>query len=415
MTQTGPHWFSPEPSEITSSRLSVDLGLRKAVLFFSELVVPGIGNVRFARQLSWAVASLALYQELKTRGRSAPKPSAICRGIEALACKLEYRFGEGKTRRIRGQRAFDRDSEHELWSFDALRRPKNYVRNTFRQDSTRALKTQGGLGFATGSRFDGLELESVGQELADAFLGQRVRVGRGGWSLRDWLLAWLDCENRCDSDAAPRSETLIKALSPESPQEAERALIRARLFGTEAEESETRRHLACVVVRKGPPPSEDEIAERLRRAGREQQARDVEAAFAFGKMLDHARGVVWQLTSLVERERGVPMGQAARDADILEALDSLRTASDDFAEKAEQGPDEATSKSFAKAVTTLDDESLIRFLADRERELFVVADGRIVRGPLFRALDGAERDGRPDFRVGNLRSLARDVGFRGRS
>ena len=36
------------------------------------------------------MAALTLHEELASHGSNAPKPTAICHGIEALACKLEY-------------------------------------------------------------------------------------------------------------------------------------------------------------------------------------------------------------------------------------------------------------------------------------------------------------------------------------
>ena len=85
MPSTADYWFSPAPSEVTSSRLALDFGLRAADLFFRELVVPELGRVWFVRQLSWPLAALALYEELASLGSNAPKPTAICHGIEALA------------------------------------------------------------------------------------------------------------------------------------------------------------------------------------------------------------------------------------------------------------------------------------------------------------------------------------------
>ena len=157
-------WLSPAPDSKSSTRLSLDFGLRSADLYFRDLVVPGLGRIWFARQLSWPLAALALYEELASHGSNAPKATAICHGIEALACKLEYEANSGRetrSRRILGTRAFARVGDSEAWSFHRLREASNYVRNTHRQAATRAVRTDGGLGFARGSRFDLLELEQA--------------------------------------------------------------------------------------------------------------------------------------------------------------------------------------------------------------------------------------------------------------
>jgi hypothetical protein len=110
-------------------------------LFFRELVVPEIGRMWFVRQISWPVAALALHEELRSSRSRPPKPTAICHGIEALACKLEYTPDrDNRSTRILGTRAFGRDLDSRIWTFDRLRQATNYVRNTHRQAATRAIR-----------------------------------------------------------------------------------------------------------------------------------------------------------------------------------------------------------------------------------------------------------------------------------
>src|SRR6187402_1957627 len=134
-------WYSPEPDEFTAERLTLDFGLRAADQFYRELVVPGLGRVWFVRQLSWPLAALAVHADMNAAGDNAPKPTAICHGIEALACKLEYyaRIDEPSSR-ILGKRAFDRDGERAIWAFSQLRLQAQYVRNTHRAAATRAVR-----------------------------------------------------------------------------------------------------------------------------------------------------------------------------------------------------------------------------------------------------------------------------------
>lgn len=425
MSDAATYWFSPAPSEVTSSRISLDFDLRAADLFFRELVVPELGRIWFARQLSWPLAALALHEDLASHGSNPPKPTAICHGIEALACKLEYLVDpQDPSRRILGRRAFGRDAEREVWSFHRLRQATNYVRNTHRQAATRALRVDGGLGFASGSRFDLLELEPVGRALASAFLEQRV--GKGGTSLRRWLLGWLEG----DREVSGWPKTLLKALSPEHPTDDERALVRSRLLGTSTSASEKRQRLARAIGRAGDLPSiEDGVVARLREAGHREQANEVVVARAFGAVLDRARDAVASLTRAVEPGRGgVKLTTLASDSALKKSIKDLRTASKNYVEKANTaGVKEATSRSFADAVAAGDDVEGIRILARRSGEVLGLADGSVTRGPLFRVVDGIDEasdleDGaasiEPDrtgrtFRIANLHSLLRDVDQRG--
>lgn len=424
------YWFSPAPSEVTSSRVSLDFDLRSADLFFRELVVPELGRIWFARQLSWPVAALALYEELARDGSNPPKPTTICHGIEALACKLEYQEDpdeqDERSRRVLGRRAFGRDIDSEIWTFKQLSQATNYVRNTHRQAATRALRVDGGLGFASGSRFDLLELEPVGRALANAFLEQRV--GQGSTTLCNWLKEWI-----CGAKKLPKNpDSYRKAMSPEHCSDKERELVRSRLLETSA--SEKRQRLADAIGRaEGPPSIEDGVVTSLLQAGYKQQANEIVAARAFGAVLDRARDAVASLTCVVEPQRGgVKLTTLASDSalkkSIKESIKDLRTVSKNYAEKANTaGIKEATSLKFAKAVINGEDADAIRILVQRSGDVLVLCDNSVTRGPLFRVVgatdeandleDGAssiepDRTGRT-FRIANLHSLLRDVDQRG--
>lgn len=419
-------WFSPAPSEVLSSRISLDFGLRSADFFFRDLVVPELGRIWFVRQLSWPLASLALHESIQSQGSNAPKPTAICHGIEALACKLEYQVDpQGPFERILGSRAFGHDDEAMVWSFQRLRQPSNYVRNTHRQAATRALRQDGGLGFATGARFDLLELEPVGRSLAETFLDQRV--GKGGTSLRKWLLGWL----RDEQELPGWSDTLIDAMSPKHPSSGERELVRSRVLDTSTATCETRQHLASAIRRAADLPDiKGVLVPRLRDAGHRKQADEVIAALAFGAVLDRARDATADLTLAVESGRGgVPIATLARDAAIRNALGALMAAAKNFSSKVSTaGITEPTSRAFAEALLGSDDElQAIRFLVGRVAQVLGLSDDSVHRGALFRivdkteSLDGLEegaasiepdRTGRT-FRIANLHSLLRDVGQRG--
>ncbi|WP_146210007.1 hypothetical protein [Vitiosangium sp. GDMCC 1.1324] len=425
MSDAATYWFSPAPSEVTSSRLSLDFDLRAADLFFRELVVPELGRIWFVRQLSWPLAALALHEELASHGSNAPKPTAICHGIEALACKLEYLVDpQAPSPRILGRRAFGRDAEREVWSFHRLRQASNYVRNTHRQAATRAVRVDGGLGFARGARFDLLELEPVGRALANAFLDQRV--GKGGTSLRKWLLGWLEG----DRELSGWPKTMLLALSPEHATDDERALVRSRLLGTSTPASEKRQRLARAVGRAADMPDiEGAVVVRLREDGHRDQANQVIAARAFGAVLDRARDAVASLTRAVEPGRGgVKLATLVTDSGIKRAFKDLRSATKSYVEKANTASvNEPTSRTFADAVVAADDSEAIRLMVRRAGEVLGLADGSVIRGPLFRVVDATDEasdleDGaasiEPDrtgrtFRIANLHALLRDVDQRG--
>jgi hypothetical protein len=415
--------------------MSLDFDLRAADLFFRELVVPGLGRIWFARQLSWPLAALALHEELANRGSNAPKPTAICHGIEALGCKLQYAANPDqatRSRRILGSRAFGRDQNLGVWTFQQLHQRRSYVQNTHRQAATRAVNVERGLGFARGSRFDLLELEPVGRDLANAFLNQRV----GHTTLKKWLVGWL----RGDKMLPVSRDGYLQALSPEHPTPEERTSVRSRLLDADTQNrkdvKEKRQRLARAVGRAANVPDiEGAVVVRLSAAGHWEQANEVTAARAFGTVLDRARDVIAVLTSdrLAIGLRPESVSVLARDDILGKAIEDLRKGTKDYVDKAKAAKvNEPTSHAFAEAVAAADDGEAIRLMVSRAGEVLGLADGSIVRGPLFRSVDAtyldATRDSgtledaaasiEPDrtgrtFRIANFHSLLRDVDQRG--
>ncbi|MBI2502835.1 MAG: hypothetical protein HYW07_06340 [Candidatus Latescibacteria bacterium] len=376
------------------------------------------------RQLSWPLAALALHEELRRQGANSPKSTAICHGIESLACKLEFfAHPESPSDRILGSRAFRRDKTEAVWNFSQLSQP-HYVRNTHRQAATRALRSAGGLGFAAGTRFDLLELEPVGRALADAFLEQRV--GRGGGSLRRWLTDWL----QGGQDPHRQPDSLLKALSPTYSTPEEKDLVRSRLLGTSSEACEKRKKLAHVLNSAEFPDIEKFVVPNLKSEGHGQQADEIVAARAFGAILDRARDATIALTQAVEPERGGALiTQLTRCASLRKALGRLRVAAESFRSKAGAAKiHESTSEAFGDALTAAhNDAEAISLLVGRVGELLALADGSVIRGALFRVVDASEsleefEEGvttiEPDytgrtFRIANFHTLLRDVAQRG--
>ncbi len=305
-----------------------------------------------------------------------------------------------------------------------MSRTSNYVRNTHRQAATRAIRIDGGLGFASGTRFDLLALEPVGRALANAFLDQRV--GKGGGSLRNWLKGWLN-----STHVPGWSESLLTALSPEYPTPSECQIVKSRVLDTSTDSSAKRRQLARAIGRPAKLPDiESVIVTRLRAAGNHQQADEVIAARAFGAVLDRARDATAEITRLVESGRGsVPIMQLVHDPKLRKALSALKSAASNFRSKADLAKvAEPTSTAFCDAIVKAkDDSDAIRVLVPRVGEVLLLAADSVMRGPLFRTVDRSQTPDRledsvasiePDFtgrtfRIANLHALLRDVAQRG--
>ncbi len=309
-----------------------------------------------------------------------------------------------------------------------LRHSTNYVRNTHRQSASRALRTDGGLGFATGLRFDLFELSGVGKLLVEAFLSQGV--GQGGASLRKWLVEWINGER----DVSSVRNSLLKALSPERPTPDEREIVRGRLLDTtEHLKTETRVRLSRALGRAAKEPTteyiEEMVVSRLRDAGRGKQADEIVAALAFGAVLDRARDATSALTLAVEQGRGREMiARLAGDSRVRDSFGAFKTASANFLKKAAKAEvAEPTSRAFARSFEAADVEGAIRALVPCVDQVLELSGASVVRGLRFRVVDPsveeAEKQGpledgaatiEPDrtgrtFRIANFHSLLRDI------
>lgn len=411
------YWFAPTPTALSSRRLSLDLGLRAADLYFRELVVPGLGRVWFARQLSWSVAALALHESLGKAGGKVPRPTAICRGIEALACKLEYQTGaDAPSPRILGLRAFRRDNGTR-WDFDHLRKPAHYVQNTHRQSSTRALRVDEGLGLANGARFEGMELTPIGRALARELLTQPV--DKGGTTLEKWLCRWITGEIVYSGGG----RSLPRALSPESATPGELALVRSRLLETAPPAGPTRARLASALGRKPLKPAVllQRVIDTLRNDGYSQHADQVSAAQAFGAMLDRLREAVSCLTHAIQPARGgVEIAWLVKDARLKRALRDVQLATNGYVKKAMSAEiTETTSHAFAARLLAAEEPEAVRLIVQRGGELLCLADDKVFRGALFRVVSMVDDEPDPDsgatsiepdrtgrtFRIANLHEL----------
>jgi hypothetical protein len=409
-------WFATAPSKTDRTRITLNFGLGRADRQLNELVVPQLGRIWFVRQLSWPVAALSLGERL--RGIKNIKPSAISHALEALGCKLEW-YENPDSERLLGKRAFGRDDADGVWAFEQLRSRRHYVQNTYRQAAVRPIREGVGFGFVTGSRFNTFSLTDIGKQLANAFLDQVAggKNGRVSPKLEDWIRG----------GDLPFTPALHKALMPSSPCEAERALVDKRVFGVADDACKRRCDAAKALGTSTKLRDTLEIAALLRDAGHVAHADDVVAARSFGFMLDRARDVAALISERVhESKQGWPVAETAGDQDIKAAVGHLKESGKDFLRDADAAKfAEPKSRAFAQALAG-NIVPVVTHVARATKEVFSVAEQRVMQGPLFRVVETTDamraalesEDGadalEPDstgrtFRLANLHSLARDM------
>lgn len=371
-------WFVPSPAVLPSTRMDLSLGLRAAMRWHQERVVPGVGGVLFVRQLSWAVAGLQLAGI--DHGRAKDHANAI----EALACKLHFVVtGDAEDApRYKGRRRFGSETGSRRWTYRDLAQRSNYVVQTYRQATTRALPLHG-LGFTEGSgRFATMTLTPSGEALANAFLKQRY-----GRHLRHWLESWLAGKTSIDEDAD--TTKLCRLLAPGDASPAERGIVAERLRSCSelSDPEQRRRHLMDLLLRTGGDLDVHAVCEALEARddyGR-RHARDIRTAILFEETRDEAvRALSATATALVDPHAAVSADALAANAEIAAALDAFAAASsrllDAFRRNGEAHGDD---RRFAELGTLAPADRLLGIVRCDSR-ILLAFDRKITGGPAFR-------------------------------
>lgn len=391
-----PDWYSPAPSELLAVRMTLHFGLRGDDQSFRSLLVPQASGAWFVRQLSWAVAALQLLPDLEKRTGRASNRILVARALEALGSKLEWIDTRGEAdgwRRVLGRRAFARDVDNQRWYFRDLSCKEHYVQNTRRQAAVRPMSSDRGLGLASGQRYALMSLAGSGIELAEAFAKQSVGPGhaRLGPKLVDWICA--DPDDELPAFVSSNSASL--ALGPSTPSEAEKEVLARILYEGQGPQVQTRRALARVLAQFPEwPDIEAVILPALREQGREQQARNIEAARAFGAMLDATIDVALAATrAMAARRDRTRLAELAQDPKTRDGLEQVRARSSGYRDAASRaGVAFTISDDLCTQVASARPADLVGLLLARAPKLFDIDNGTAGPGDLFRRLlEEAER------------------------
>jgi len=360
------NWFIPAKEEFQSQRALLNLRLNRAIRYYRELVVPGIGGVWFVRQISWAVAGIALAREHHI------KPAKVANAIEALACKLDWQKDKNEYNK-KGQRAFNRDRDDDIWDFARLSDKAHYVQVTYRQSTVRAMT---GLMLTSGTRFNTMELSNVGGTLKDAFLQNKVRNA---------LSRWI----KTGSGQLGLTEKSIGR----NPTGEEKQLIRDRLRADSIDILADPRRRRTLIEAFGrctaQMPGMSVIKKRLPR----RQANEIEIAEAFDKMIGCGRAIVHKCARLIDESEDSRLTMLIKNKGLKRALDKLCLAARDF-KKASSPNKHIDAKDFAQTMLSPSSDSAdkLKNIIQRDNNILVIAGGRIRKGPLFDRYDAHDDD-----------------------
>lgn len=415
-------FLMPSAESYGGTRADLSFGLRSAVRYYNEIVVPGIAGVRLVRQLSWAVAALRLRERLAGSSQlvSAIK---IANGIEALGCKLEWNLNHDDYSR-RGVRAFNRN--RDTWTFKLLSTQSGYVQIPYRMSTVRALPEDIGLGFTSGSSslFNQMYLSQRGKNLADAIL-QGCRVGTGNASLESFLVGWIKAERNVGENAS--FYRLYEGLGPGVPTDTEKETVHealktvAILPGDLTPDPD--RRLLLVDYFSGS--QEMNLISWLENTN-PRHALQINVACAFDAYREALGSLFAVCTSEVEvYGKGLSLQECASRQSIMASFSDLEVAARSYLAAAKGVCEHSDANTSANSVLNDGVRGTIEKLVMMDDRILSLADGKICRGALFRnmlsqsAEDDAESsdqplaDDLPHHRLMQLRDLLENCEIRG--
>jgi len=359
-------WFIPEVEEFVIQRAVLTLKLNKAIRYYRELIVPGIGGVRFGRQFSWTLAALRIAPEIKKY--SAVK---IANSIEALAGKLEYRKTGDVN--LRGIRAFQR-YEDEM-SFDKLSQSKYYVRIPYRMATVRGLH---GLGFTNQARFNSMQLTQIGNDLADKFLYQD-KGGKGGKSIENALIDWILNE---------KDINIPEGLIRQGITDDEKSIIRKRMLSDAVDNmSNPHRRADLINVYKPSFMKKDFNMEEIKRNLPSAQQKEFGIAQAFDAMLSNARELIQECAKKVEDSGGSGTTADKIYKKVSKTTNIVVESGKKFLKIGEGSKIlHADSVNFARDICNLDkdEKQILLYVIERDGAILKKEQGTVIKkGPLF--------------------------------
>jgi hypothetical protein len=381
-------WFIPYPDNISAERADLSFGLRSSIRFYGDLVAPGIGSVNFVRRLSWSVAAIALAKDLNVNAME------LANALEALALKAHYFVSKGSDFKYRGSRAFGRDNEKWFGcktSFTKLKESKNYVQITYRQNTTRSLPVETGLGLTTSGRFfSRFSLTDSGKMLADAFLRQKG-LGRGGAFVEGFLHEWVLKPN---ISVKAKYGSIDKLLGPNVNNESrEKDIVYNRLsaevfkgFPGIKKDVHRRVRLLEIFQRLNPDQTPDmaTLLKELDRGGKmsKMHAKDIQTASSFSKMHGAAKVVLDLLCRRLGNEDTIGITDLLRMKELKEATEEFKSLIKSFKMAAELS--DALEKEAEKFTRIADreNENVVREIVKRDSQICQIMDDKVVRGPL---------------------------------
>ncbi len=369
-------WGLLSSESLPNTRRSRTLGLGASVRFFNERAVPGLGGVKFGRQLFLATLGVAVAETARSHD-SKVQNIEVANAIEALACWLAFEKNGWKSDlRLRGNTKL---RGKEDFTFKKVKQRNFYVTQPMRMATVQALPA---LGFvdAEGSRFNTFVCSDAGRTFIEMATKEFRPYNR---SVVEHLALWVLAQHdRIDG------ALLQKALSPIEPLSRELvSLIREQLIrgGKEPPEDKVRRRNALDWV--------ESLRISNKRQGWEEKPEnisvehwhDLKAGALFFKARDAALKVLNAVESYIGNQsskRAISLNEQI-PKELNDPIKELRLAANEF-KQIKHTDNEAVN--FCNQCVNVSPSHILHFLVGSDDSVLRLAGDEIKPGPAFRGV-----------------------------
>lgn len=370
-------WGLLGPEQLNNERRSRTLGVGAAIRSFNELAVPGLGGIRFGKQVFLALLGIKVAEECNGKYRNIE----IANSVEALSCLISFRQnGWMNDTRVRGINKLRHKTD---LSFKAMRKREFYVTQPMRMATVQALPALG-LVSTEGSRFNTFKMNNTGNQFIEEFCyGYEPCYHRQGIVeyLKDWALGF-----RHDVTSNDNLKLALSTLIPMTINAAT-ALEERLVQGGQNEEvnAKQRRRAALNWVEmlrknKKQPITWNDCPSPIEK----EHWLDLEAGALFVLARDSAFPVLDSIESQIRNKskRQFSFKDDQLTSEMKAQISSLRDHCNSYLDFQRDSIDE-NARSFCLDCTESDEIAIIRNIVKRDDTTLRIRDDLILPGPAF--------------------------------
>lgn len=217
--------------DITSLRRTRTLGLGSAVRKFNDLAVPGMGNVRFIKQIYLSLLGIQVTELANKKAKLKLRNIEVTNAIEAFACMRTFTtYGWNSDPRLRGINKLRKIISEPTYA--NLRKAGVYVTQPLRMGTVQALPALD-LVSTDSNLFNHFTLNERGEALVN-LLSNRYQTATA--SIAECFVKWIE------GHQIPKNSNLIETISPTMPIDTKQLkIVRKVITSYGAEQDKKRR------------------------------------------------------------------------------------------------------------------------------------------------------------------------------